>query len=222
MVDRYYANSEVQILSEVLNVQKFRETSAKRFVRLLRIQLTIMKLRPPALKHDNNSRAKTTRPHVYDQVFITDNHDVYHLASKDTLFFRIFKLLHQFQIFRIALDGYGDVNPMWQTVLHTDEIFDDNLQIYVKDTLVIHCDSLYIYGQIIQRIWGPYTRLVLHGTVTVNQVKELINPKVQNIRINAKILMLETDCDDFAEFVAKQINSITSRPPPQYGPPPLS
>uniref|UniRef100_A0A7E4UYW0 Phage protein n=1 Tax=Panagrellus redivivus TaxID=6233 RepID=A0A7E4UYW0_PANRE len=53
-------------------------------------------------------------------------------------------------------------------------------------------------------ISGPYTRLVLHGNINVNQVKRLVNPNVQQVRISAALEMLKEEYNDFAEFVAQQ------------------
>uniref|UniRef100_A0A7E4VID8 Motile sperm domain-containing protein 1 n=1 Tax=Panagrellus redivivus TaxID=6233 RepID=A0A7E4VID8_PANRE len=174
-------------------------------------------MRPPPLKLGKKfnqvlSDVKKSCPIiVHDCVFITNNANVYQWASNETFIFRLFKFLHQFYIFSFIFDGFGDINPIWQSVLHVDDILDKKQQIYVKDTLVLHCDSTDAYENVIPFICGPYFRLVLHGNVNVNQVKRLISPNVKKVRINAKMELLEKDYDDFAKFVMKQTSSYSNK-----------
>uniref|UniRef100_A0A7E4W7F0 Short transient receptor potential channel 5 n=1 Tax=Panagrellus redivivus TaxID=6233 RepID=A0A7E4W7F0_PANRE len=151
-----------------------------------------------------NAAPKLYPAKVFDQVFITNSDDVRRWASKDTFFFRVFKFLYQYGILRVIFDGYGGVNPMWQAVLLVDDVIDKKREICIEDTLVLHCDSPDAYDKIIPYIYGPYTRLVLHGCITVDQVKQLVNKNVQNVRISAKIEMTERDYDGFAKFMVTQ------------------
>uniref|UniRef100_A0A7E5A135 Gelsolin-like domain-containing protein n=1 Tax=Panagrellus redivivus TaxID=6233 RepID=A0A7E5A135_PANRE len=173
-------------------------------------------MRPPPVKlgktfYNGFSDVKNLRPDVHDHVLVTDNHHAYLWASKETFLFRVFKLLHKIAVFRFLLDGIGDVNPIWHAVIRADDIIYKKQQIYVKETLVLYCDSTDAYEKIIPYISGPYFRLILHGNVNVDQVKRLINPNVMQVRISAKMDLLEQDYDDFAEFVLKQTSSFSNK-----------
>uniref|UniRef100_A0A7E4ZWR1 F-box domain-containing protein n=1 Tax=Panagrellus redivivus TaxID=6233 RepID=A0A7E4ZWR1_PANRE len=171
-----------------------------------------MEYRPPPLKlgkkvHNVSSAVndEISYPLVYDQVFITDNDNIALWASKETFLFRLFHTLHRFAVLRIIIDAFFEINPTWQVVLCVDAIIDKKLPIYVRDTVVLHCNSTNSYEQIIPFICGPYTRLTLHGNLTVDQVKQLVNSSVKKVRINARMEVPKNSYDDFTEFVANQV-----------------
>uniref|UniRef100_A0A7E4UMX9 Glycosyltransferase family 92 protein n=1 Tax=Panagrellus redivivus TaxID=6233 RepID=A0A7E4UMX9_PANRE len=145
------------------------------------------------------------RPEVCDHVFITDDDEVLRWARQDTFLWRLFKWLHEFAIFRVILDGYGDINPMWENVFHVSNFINNNKEINVRKTLVLHCNSVFNYAQIIPHIWGPYTRLVLHGNITLNQVKRLVTPKVMRVRIGA-LTTLESHYVNYIEFAKYMVS----------------
>uniref|UniRef100_A0A7E4VWU7 Neur_chan_LBD domain-containing protein n=1 Tax=Panagrellus redivivus TaxID=6233 RepID=A0A7E4VWU7_PANRE len=145
-------------------------------------------------------------PNAHDQVYITDNHIVYHWAKTDTFLFRIWRYFHQFEITRKANDGDHTLKPAWTSVLLIDEIIDNDKKIYVDDTIILHC-QIESYEKVLPYIFGPYTRLVLHGNITWNQVQRLIHPGVVQIRINARIHMQPAEYDDFVELATGHIRS---------------
>uniref|UniRef100_A0A7E4ZYR0 DUF1801 domain-containing protein n=1 Tax=Panagrellus redivivus TaxID=6233 RepID=A0A7E4ZYR0_PANRE len=121
----------------------------------------------------------------------------------------MFKLLHQFAFIKYLLDGLN-INPMWQAALTINEIADKRQYIYVEDTLIIYCDSASSYEDVLPLILGPYTRLVLHGNITMNQIERLLHPGVKRVRINANIQMHPQQYAYFAEVIAKQVKDFNS------------
>uniref|UniRef100_A0A7E4UL37 Transmembrane protein n=1 Tax=Panagrellus redivivus TaxID=6233 RepID=A0A7E4UL37_PANRE len=117
------------------------------------------------------------------------------------------KMMYKFSLLKAAFDGWGDLNPVWQAVLRVDDIVNKRQHAYARDTLVLHCDSTNSYEKIIPFICGPYTRLVLHGNINVDQVKRLANSNVKKVRISAILDLLEEDYDDFVEFISKHCSS---------------
>uniref|UniRef100_A0A7E4W1S3 Neur_chan_LBD domain-containing protein n=1 Tax=Panagrellus redivivus TaxID=6233 RepID=A0A7E4W1S3_PANRE len=146
-------------------------------------------------------------PDARDQVYITDNHIVCRWAMKETIMFRIRRYLHQFDYTRKVNDGYHTIMPAWKSVLMVDEIMEKGKKIYVDDTLILHC-QIANYEKMIPYIFGPYTRLVLHGNITWKQAKLLIHPGVVQVRINAKIHLQHTEYADFVEFATRHIRGI--------------
>uniref|UniRef100_A0A7E4V0Q5 Recep_L_domain domain-containing protein n=1 Tax=Panagrellus redivivus TaxID=6233 RepID=A0A7E4V0Q5_PANRE len=141
-------------------------------------------------------------PDVRDDVYITDDHRVCRWAKKDSKMFRIWKYCHQFEYSRKANDGNHTIKPAWNSVLLVDEIIDHGKKIYVDDTLILHC-QIQGYEKIIPYIMGPYTRLVLHGRITWNQVQRLIHAGVKQIRINARIQIQPAEYNDFVDFIVR-------------------
>uniref|UniRef100_A0A7E4VWM8 DUF2313 domain-containing protein n=1 Tax=Panagrellus redivivus TaxID=6233 RepID=A0A7E4VWM8_PANRE len=150
---------------------------------------------------------RTFLPDARDQVYITDNHIVGRWAMEDTFIFQIWRYLHQYEYTRKANDGFHTIKPAWNSVLLVDEITDKKKQIYVDDTLILHC-QIESYEKVIPYIFGPYTRLVLHGNITWNQVQRLIHPGVVQIRINARIHLHPAEYNDFVEFATGHIRGI--------------
>uniref|UniRef100_A0A7E4W8G9 Neur_chan_LBD domain-containing protein n=1 Tax=Panagrellus redivivus TaxID=6233 RepID=A0A7E4W8G9_PANRE len=143
-------------------------------------------------------------PHPYDQVYITDNHIVARWAKKDTIMFRIWKCMHEFEYTRKTNDSYYTIKPAWKYVILVDEIIDRDKKIYVDDVLILHCE-IQNYEKIIPHIFGPYTQLVLHGNITWTQAKQLIHPGVIQVRINARIHLQPTEYADFVKFATRHI-----------------
>uniref|UniRef100_A0A7E4VSV0 Glycosyltransferase family 92 protein n=1 Tax=Panagrellus redivivus TaxID=6233 RepID=A0A7E4VSV0_PANRE len=140
----------------------------------------------------------------FNCVFITDNDNVYRWASNETFIFRIFKMLHQFAVFRVILDGITDINPVWQAVLRVDDIVEKKLQIYVKNTLVLYCVSTDSYEKIVPFIIGKYSRLILHGNITIYQLSPLATQYVDKIRVSARMEIPQEKYDNFALFMVRQ------------------
>uniref|UniRef100_A0A7E4WDQ0 ZP domain-containing protein n=1 Tax=Panagrellus redivivus TaxID=6233 RepID=A0A7E4WDQ0_PANRE len=78
-------------------------------------------------------------PDAHNNVYITDNHVVCRCAMKDTAKLRIWRYLHQYECTRQIIDGENTIKPAWNAVLLVDEIMDKKKQIYVDDTLILHC-----------------------------------------------------------------------------------
>uniref|UniRef100_A0A7E4ZZC0 DUF1801 domain-containing protein n=1 Tax=Panagrellus redivivus TaxID=6233 RepID=A0A7E4ZZC0_PANRE len=109
------------------------------------------------------------------------------------------------------LDGNRNVNPIWQNVLRVDDIVSNRQHIYVEDTLIVYCDSINAYQMVIPFICGPYTRLILHGRVHSDQVKQLTHPGVKKVRISAQLTIPLDKYDDFAKFVVEQVHGFDSK-----------
>uniref|UniRef100_A0A7E4ULU5 F-box domain-containing protein n=1 Tax=Panagrellus redivivus TaxID=6233 RepID=A0A7E4ULU5_PANRE len=154
----------------------------------------------------------------FDQVFITDNDAIHNLASDRVLFYRRYKWLYKY--LRFFIDGVlyfsailGDKNyftATWHSVLSVDNIVKKNRKLYVEDTLVLHCDTIESYGDIIPRITGSYTRLVLCGNITWAQAKQLITLNVEKVHIYAKVRITSEEYDDFVEFVMQYVRGFHS------------
>uniref|UniRef100_A0A7E4VLG3 F-box domain-containing protein n=1 Tax=Panagrellus redivivus TaxID=6233 RepID=A0A7E4VLG3_PANRE len=156
-------------------------------------------------------KIRTFRPKAYDQVFITDNEDVYKWASKETFLTVVFKFFYQYAFGKYVFDGESNVNPVWQTVLRVDDIVSKKRHIHVEDTLILHCDSIDAYKKVIRYISGPYTRLVLHGNINATQIRKITHPGVKKVRINAAIEIPTGQHTKLANFVAKHVCSDDSR-----------
>uniref|UniRef100_A0A7E4UUZ6 DUF223 domain-containing protein n=1 Tax=Panagrellus redivivus TaxID=6233 RepID=A0A7E4UUZ6_PANRE len=144
---------------------------------------------------------------AHEQVFITDNQVVGVKAKEDTFLFRIWKCLDQFEFCRSTFDGCHTIYPVWKSVLMVDEIIDMKNRIYVSDTLILDC-QIQGYENVIPKIFGPYTRLVLHGTITLSQVQRLMRPSVKHVRINARLQIEPAEYDDFVRLVVNHIRSV--------------
>uniref|UniRef100_A0A7E4UMY6 Recep_L_domain domain-containing protein n=1 Tax=Panagrellus redivivus TaxID=6233 RepID=A0A7E4UMY6_PANRE len=140
---------------------------------------------------------------TYDQVFITDSDEIYQWASKDTLMFRLFKCFERYSVFRFFLGGLISINPCWRSVLWVDEVINKSEPVEITDTLILHCNSIEIYSKVIPRIRGSYHRLILHGHISWDQIKQLIHPGVKQIRINAKFDMKPDEHDEFVFFIRR-------------------
>uniref|UniRef100_A0A7E4W220 Helitron_like_N domain-containing protein n=1 Tax=Panagrellus redivivus TaxID=6233 RepID=A0A7E4W220_PANRE len=139
---------------------------------------------------------------AHRQVFITDNPAICREASRDTFLFRFCKLLDKFKHWRENKDGNHTIYPVWDSVLLVDEIVDRNKKIYVDDTLIMHC-QIENFEKVIPYIFGPYSRLVLHGDSTWNQVKRLVQSGVKQVRHSGLIRLQPTELDDFVDFVMR-------------------
>uniref|UniRef100_A0A7E4W533 ULP_PROTEASE domain-containing protein n=1 Tax=Panagrellus redivivus TaxID=6233 RepID=A0A7E4W533_PANRE len=138
---------------------------------------------------------------TFDQVYITDNDEMYQWASKDTYMFSLFKFLQKFKCLQFFLDGMVTINPCWLSVLKLDEVLNKNEPIEITDTLILHCASIETYSKVIPLIRGPYNRLILHGHTTWDQIKQLYHPGVKQFRINATFEMTPNQHDEFIKFV---------------------
>uniref|UniRef100_A0A7E4V6Q8 Metallophos domain-containing protein n=1 Tax=Panagrellus redivivus TaxID=6233 RepID=A0A7E4V6Q8_PANRE len=142
---------------------------------------------------------------TYDQVFITDDEEIYQWASEDRYRLRMIKFLQKYKCIRYILDCSHDVNAVWKSVVWADEIINEEEPIFVTDTLILHCGSIESYRKVIPRIRGSYNRLVLHGHMSWFQVKQLIHPNVKQVRINATFEMLpvEIERENFVNYIMK-------------------
>uniref|UniRef100_A0A7E4ZUU6 Glycosyltransferase family 92 protein n=1 Tax=Panagrellus redivivus TaxID=6233 RepID=A0A7E4ZUU6_PANRE len=145
---------------------------------------------------------------VYDQVFITDNDEIYQWASKDTYMFKLFKFIYKLRFLNFFLNGIVTVNPCWHSVLWVDEVVYKNVPIEITDTLILHCKSIDTYSKVIPRIRESYNRLVLHGHTSWQQIQQLYHPGVKQIRINATFEITKTEYDEFVNFVIKHCRGI--------------
>uniref|UniRef100_A0A7E4W9D0 Band_3_cyto domain-containing protein n=1 Tax=Panagrellus redivivus TaxID=6233 RepID=A0A7E4W9D0_PANRE len=109
---------------------------------------------------NNHRTCPEAEKEVRDQLYITDNKMVYEWASKKTFIFRIFKLFYW--LYRWACDGFS-LAPTSHSLLSVDEVIKMGRPIYVTETLVLHCRSIASFRRLIPHIWGPYTRIVIHG-----------------------------------------------------------
>uniref|UniRef100_A0A7E4VNE3 F-box domain-containing protein n=1 Tax=Panagrellus redivivus TaxID=6233 RepID=A0A7E4VNE3_PANRE len=145
----------------------------------------------------------------HKQVFITDNHKICRKAMNDTFLFRFCKCLDQFKRWRKIKDGDYTIYPVWNSVLLVDEILDRQKDIYVNDTLILHC-RVAGYEKVIPRIVGHYTRLELHGEVLWTQLKRLIHPGVKQVRVGGMITVNSAENDEFVDFIVRHCRGLDS------------
>uniref|UniRef100_A0A7E4V5Y0 F-box domain-containing protein n=1 Tax=Panagrellus redivivus TaxID=6233 RepID=A0A7E4V5Y0_PANRE len=145
------------------------------------------------------------RPKWFDQVYITDNETVYKWASRRRIVFQIFKWIYI--IFRFGTDNTYSFRPTWQSVLHFDDVLNNNKPIFVTDTLVLHCQSIEAYEKLIPYICGPFTRLTIHGgSIRLHQLERLMGKNVNLVEITANLDIEPDEYDDFVELVKQHIN----------------
>uniref|UniRef100_A0A7E4W5U2 Uncharacterized protein n=1 Tax=Panagrellus redivivus TaxID=6233 RepID=A0A7E4W5U2_PANRE len=137
---------------------------------------------------------------AHEQVFITDNHVVSREAIRDTFLFRFCKCLDQFKYWRKTKDGRYSVEPVWKSVLLVDEFIDRDKDLYVDDSLILHCHTEN-YEKVIPKIVGSYSRLVLHCTITWDQLKRLVHPGLKQIRVSGIIHIEPTEYNNFVAFL---------------------
>uniref|UniRef100_A0A7E4ZRT5 Anoctamin n=1 Tax=Panagrellus redivivus TaxID=6233 RepID=A0A7E4ZRT5_PANRE len=155
------------------------------------------------------------RPERIDQVFITDLAVVKYLATKNRIpFFRRYKFLYKHLRFFIDYINYFSVS--YHYALSLNEVIAKQRQIYVEDTLFLHCESVESYDKLLPYICGPYTRLVLCGRITWPQIRRLIHAKVLRVYIYATIEIKPEEYDDFAALVVQQTRSLHSSFHVQY------
>uniref|UniRef100_A0A7E4VLT3 DUF3841 domain-containing protein n=1 Tax=Panagrellus redivivus TaxID=6233 RepID=A0A7E4VLT3_PANRE len=148
----------------------------------------------------------TTDPHrrhreLYNGVYITDSRYVLRFAAKKAWQCHPW-LCFPWRWFQYDLDGPCTIYPIWQSVLHVDEIANQNEVLCVTDTLVLFLTSEESYDLIISKITGSYSRLVLHGyNYTWPQVKRLIHNKVKQVRIMDCVEVYPEEYDDVVKFM---------------------
>uniref|UniRef100_A0A7E4VTM5 Transmembrane protein n=1 Tax=Panagrellus redivivus TaxID=6233 RepID=A0A7E4VTM5_PANRE len=148
-------------------------------------------------------------PEYYDQVYITDIDVTYKWASKKGSFFRSWKFIYTY--FRYIIDAAISFYPTWYSVSNFDDIKSQNKAIYVKDTLVLHCKTYESADEIIPYITGSYSRLMLCGKVTFDQLKRLIHKDLKKIHINGKLFKVKPEeYDDFVAFALQHSRSFDS------------
>uniref|UniRef100_A0A7E4V019 BACK domain-containing protein n=1 Tax=Panagrellus redivivus TaxID=6233 RepID=A0A7E4V019_PANRE len=148
----------------------------------------------------NKFRPKAIDAH--EQVYITDNRIIRREAEADTFLFRFLKCLDQFKFWRKTMDA-DFLKPVWKSVLYVNEVMHKKKKVYVDDTLILNC-QIQGYEKVIPKIFGPYTRLVLHGRIRWSQAKRLIHPGVKEIRMEAQLILPPIEYDDFVDFVVHQ------------------
>uniref|UniRef100_A0A7E4VKM2 Rhamnulose-1-phosphate aldolase n=1 Tax=Panagrellus redivivus TaxID=6233 RepID=A0A7E4VKM2_PANRE len=93
--------------------------------------------------------------------------------------------------------GLISINSCWRSVLWVDEVINKSEPVEITDTLILHCNSIEAYSRVIPRICGAYNRLILHGHMSWDQIKQLIHSGVQQVRINAKF---EIEPEEYVKF----------------------
>uniref|UniRef100_A0A7E4VIL6 F-box domain-containing protein n=1 Tax=Panagrellus redivivus TaxID=6233 RepID=A0A7E4VIL6_PANRE len=144
----------------------------------------------------------------YNQMFITDNEEVFRWASTNTFLFQVFKLLYQFRSFKYILDGHFSFNSTWKSVLRVSDIQNNNRCIHVNDILILNCQN---YQNVIPFIVGPYNKLIIHGRITWEEVKKLIHDGVKEVRINARMSLAQEQYDDVVDFLMKHLRGVDHR-----------
>uniref|UniRef100_A0A7E4ZR55 Recep_L_domain domain-containing protein n=1 Tax=Panagrellus redivivus TaxID=6233 RepID=A0A7E4ZR55_PANRE len=139
------------------------------------------------------------RPEIHDKVYITDDETVYQWATKKLFLFRIFKLLYW--MFRWLFDG-NSFSPTWYSVLRVDDIVKKERPIFIKDTLVLNCQSIESFERLIPHICGDFSRLMIHGgDINLNQLKRLLLPSVRKVVITANIRLLPHEYDEAVRLI---------------------
>uniref|UniRef100_A0A7E4UT55 KRR-R motif-containing protein 1 n=1 Tax=Panagrellus redivivus TaxID=6233 RepID=A0A7E4UT55_PANRE len=168
------------------------------------LQIVWLNLQIDSQPYHKPKKIRDGPPVVYDKLYITDDETVYQWASKKLLLFRIFKLVYW--LFRWFFD-YNSFSPIWHSVLYVDDIVKQNRPIFVKDALIVHCQSIETFEKLIPYISGTYTRLMVHGgDINLDQLKRLLLPSVRKVEVTAYILLLESDeYDDAVQLVMRHV-----------------
>uniref|UniRef100_A0A7E4ZX76 DUF3841 domain-containing protein n=1 Tax=Panagrellus redivivus TaxID=6233 RepID=A0A7E4ZX76_PANRE len=144
------------------------------------------------------------RPHErHNGVYITDSRYIVHYATKHAWIWSLWPCA-PWRWLQYDLDGPYTIYPIWETVLHVDEVTNKDDIICVNETLVLFLTSEESYDLIIPKITGPYSRLVLHGyNYTWPQVKRLIHKRVKQVRIMDCIDVDPEEYDDIIDFLLR-------------------
>uniref|UniRef100_A0A7E4W591 SSD domain-containing protein n=1 Tax=Panagrellus redivivus TaxID=6233 RepID=A0A7E4W591_PANRE len=90
--------------------------------------------------------------------------------------------------------------PIWKSVLLVDEIIGRDKDVFVDDGIILHCQPE-SYENVIPKIDGTYSRLVLHGAIRWDQLKRLVHPGLKQVRVGGIIHIQPTEYDNFVEFL---------------------
>uniref|UniRef100_A0A7E4VXE7 Recep_L_domain domain-containing protein n=1 Tax=Panagrellus redivivus TaxID=6233 RepID=A0A7E4VXE7_PANRE len=135
------------------------------------------------------------RRRFYNHIYVTDDKRIRNIAMKESC-----ENL-DFQWLRYLADGPFTIDPTWQTVLLVDDIVCKNRPLYVNDTLVLDLKLVESYDRLVPLIVGPYSRLVLYGHFTWDQIKNLIHDNVKQVRIMNKIEVYQRDYNEVVKFM---------------------
>uniref|UniRef100_A0A7E4VIQ7 F-box domain-containing protein n=1 Tax=Panagrellus redivivus TaxID=6233 RepID=A0A7E4VIQ7_PANRE len=143
------------------------------------------------------------RHKVYHYLFITDNQKVYDAALAH-IYYNYLKTISNFytifKITRYMFDGPVTFDPRWDSVVHVDEL-DVNRPLYIEDTLILHCKDVQTYAKVISLISGRYSRVVLYGIITWDQLKKILHGSVNQVRIEGRVSVNPSDYNDVVEFI---------------------
>uniref|UniRef100_A0A7E4UM39 F-box domain-containing protein n=1 Tax=Panagrellus redivivus TaxID=6233 RepID=A0A7E4UM39_PANRE len=144
------------------------------------------------------------RPKVYNCVFITDKGLLLKAAldemKTDNFIEKFLNYASFYKCTRYIYDGPVTFDQKWDSAIYGDAL---NLTkpIYVRDTLILHCRNIEVYEAVIPFISGSYSRLVVYGKITWNQVKKLLHGNVKQIRIEGEVTVDQSQYDDVVEFI---------------------
>uniref|UniRef100_A0A7E4V440 F-box domain-containing protein n=1 Tax=Panagrellus redivivus TaxID=6233 RepID=A0A7E4V440_PANRE len=143
------------------------------------------------------------RSDVYDQLYITDDETVHLWATQKLYIFQTLQFVYWF--FRWLFDGLSFC-PTWRSVLYVNEIVKKERPICVTDTLVLHCQSIDAFEELIPYVCGPYTRLTIHGgSIRLGQLRRLMKNTVRKVEITAEIELDFDEYDDAVQLILRHV-----------------
>uniref|UniRef100_A0A7E4UN20 Uncharacterized protein n=1 Tax=Panagrellus redivivus TaxID=6233 RepID=A0A7E4UN20_PANRE len=158
-------------------------------------KLTLFSETCPDIESHSRRRHK-----FYNSVFVTDNSKIYSAALEDVYFDPMSHWYHSFKGTRYLYDGPYTFDPKWDSVVHANEL-NERRQLYVEDTLIIHCEDVKVYKKVIPLITGRYSRLVIYGRISWQQIKQLIHANVSQVRIEGIVYLNPSEYKDTIEYI---------------------
>uniref|UniRef100_A0A7E4ZTE1 PGG domain-containing protein n=1 Tax=Panagrellus redivivus TaxID=6233 RepID=A0A7E4ZTE1_PANRE len=143
-------------------------------------------------------------PDVFDQLYITDDEAVYYWATNKVYWFQTLKYLYW--LIRWMLDG-ASFKPTWHSVLTVEQIVKEKQLIYVSDTLVVNCQSIEAFEELIPFLMGSYTRLMIHGgSISLGQLRRLMKDTVRKVEITAKIELKSDEYGNAVQLIMRHVH----------------